>query len=73
MKLVPLAVYRQGKIISPRLIVRKANQGKLRSSETSVELSAYVYVTFPETVESSTSDDTGMEAEKYRSAGTKMV
>lgn len=39
-------------MISPRLIVRNAHQGRLRSSETSVESSEYVYVTFPDTVDS---------------------
>lgn len=60
-------------MISPRLMVKKANHGKLRSSDTRVELSEYVYVTFPETVDSSTSDETSIEAEKYSELGTVIV
>lgn len=54
-------------------MVKKAHHGKLRSSDTRVELSEYVYVTFPETVASSTSDDTSIEAEKYWELGTVIV
>lgn len=60
-------------MISPRLIVRNAHQGRLRSSDTSVELSEYVYVTFPETVDNWTSEVTSIDAEKYFSRGTMIV
>lgn len=70
---VPLAVNRYGYTISPRLMVKKANHGSLRSSVVEVELSEYVKVTLPDTVVSSRSDATKKEAEKYSASGTENV
>lgn len=54
-------------------MVKKVNHGSLRSSDGTVEPSEYVYVTFPDAVCWSTSDDMSIEAEKYLFPGAGLM